>query len=233
MSSSCEFNVESDMDCDGDSPVIFDPVPDSKVVSASDIRDMVSLCDDDPDKRECVLCGKRIGKSAFVIKRHYEAIYLTKFDKKDRDSTPIKRAKTEKPPANVNFESKEEYLQCVTRITTDTSIPLRFWDNADVRRLLRHHEKRHNFKVSSRSVRKEIMSRSSKMITDKLRNKLFPMKNDVGSKRGKFFLGINAQIIEKGEVVLIGLALIPLIEVQSGDYISRTVVKCLRIMALA
>lgn len=121
-------------------------------------------------------------------------------------------------------------MNCIVNIAAKCTVSLRFWDHPEVRRLVKIHEITHKTKVNSRRVRKGILKKWNDMktaIAHKLAGTLFPLKYDIGSRKGKSYLGVNTQIVENGQIEILGLGLLPLAGSHTGEYIVDQVRKCL------
>lgn len=189
--------------------------------------DFIRPADDDTSgfKVTCLKCPQSFTTSnAFSIKRHYSRSHSTAF-RSVRTNAP-KRIKKDEG----YFTSKEELIDCITRIATATNVPLRFWDNPDVRKLVKIHTCRLRVNVNSRMVRKAILLQHKTLIariSKYLHKKVFAIKYDLGSRKGKYFLALNAQLIDSGKVVIIGLGMIPMSTYHDAKYLVIEIKNCL------
>lgn len=120
------------------------------------------------------------------MKRHFVKKHGSNF----KDKMVIRKKKKKS-----GFRDSKDFIETVLKIAIQTNIPLRFWNNRHVRRLVGVHVSQFRTTVNARKVRKLLTARGQSntvLIREKLQKTMFPLKFDIGSKLGKFFLGVNA-----------------------------------------
>lgn len=121
------------------------------------------------------------------IERHYHAVHKIKFcTNKPSQKLSLRHIKSE-------FLDAKDFIGSVVRVTAKLNLAFRSWDEPEFRRFIRPYEKLYNVRASARTVRIYVKQHADLVIANMksvLKNRLFALKFDIASRKGKSYLGM-------------------------------------------
>lgn len=115
-----------------------------------------------------------------------------------------------------------EFTEAIVRMVTVNSRPLTIVNDEWFRKLIAPYEKTFSITVNYRFVI-ECIDEAYK----ELRSRIISLKADCVTKRDRSFIGINIQFIYDGQVIVVTLGTVPLLNRHTGPYLKNTIVNTL------
>lgn len=139
------------------------------------VQDLITDLED--KKKKCAHCETVFVKfNKYNIKRHYKTHHNVSFLPSNR---PQYKKSKKRNVDNGLFHTKEELLECIVNIASKYNVPLRFWNDKNVRRLIRVHVVRYGITINSSKVRKGILQKAEEVkafVARKLAKRMFALK---------------------------------------------------------
>lgn len=174
-------------------------------------------------RMECKSCGENVSNYVTNLKRHLKQKHNEIFKEL---SKKLKVSESEDMESKVKITveiSKEEVItSCISMITKE-SLPLSFLDSTSFKTLTSQlFDGLHMQRINSRNIMDVVAEKALQIkeaIKHEIKNKIFCLKMDTATRNERSILGVNIQIITKGEIKIFSLGMIELKQRHTAEHI--------------